>query len=346
MLGDTGHRSWKLLTGTLLFGIAVLQGFARYLRIQFGGAEWEPNFANVWRPLGQELHSGASLYMAGMGDNKPAVFELLNFLLAGLPNHGLVFLLVTGVANGLVALLLWRLISAEYGNWSGLATAGVWLLTLSHVNGTHINVRSFALVGILGALYINSERAIMRGGAIALAGLFSQYAILFIPVLAWDSIRELETERRVKRLISFGSGGLLMLIGAYGVVGLIWSPRAALAGLYWSYGLPTGVTTTGFATEPGSYLTDPWILTNTLQWGGRLLYIGGILSPLLLGAGIHGMRIVNERQWSVYLSGGAILFLPLFIRSYSAYWLLVLPFIISLAVTEMSVRISLMRSDR
>jgi hypothetical protein len=329
---DSDRRVKTLLISGILLGIGTFQGFTRYLRIRFGGAEWEPNFANVWRPLAQELHSGAALYMDGMGDNKPPLFELLNFILAGLPYHGFMFLLVVGIANGIVALLLWRLVAAEYGTWSGIAAAGVWLLTLSYVNGTHINVRSFALVGVLGALYVASERPFVRGIVIAIGGLFSQYAVLFIPVLAWDSIRELRTEQRLKWLVTFGSGGLLMLAAAFGVIGLIWGPQAGLAGLYWSYGIPMGVTTTGFVTAPGSYLTDPWVLTSTLQWGGWLLHTGGILAPLLIGAGLRGWTIVAERRWSAYLWGAVVLLFPLLIRSYDAYWLLALPFITALAV--------------
>jgi hypothetical protein len=334
MLTELDHHIRELLTGGVLLAIAVLQGLTRYLRIRFGGAEWEPNFANVWRPLAQELHDGASLYMEGMGDNKPPLFELLNFLLSGLPNHGLVFLIITGVANGAVALLLWQLVSDEHENWAGLTTAGVWLFIISIVNGTHINVRSFALVGILGSLYVGSDQPVMRGSAIAMAGLFSQYAILFIPALAWDSIRRLQPKQRVRWLTTFAGSGILVLIGAFGIVGAIWGSRAALAGLYWSYGLPTGVTTTGFATAPDSYLSDPWMLTNTIQWGGWILHTGGMLSPLLLGASIRGWRRVKKRQWSVYLAGSLILLLPLVVRSYDAYWLMSLPFVSVLAVIE------------
>jgi hypothetical protein len=328
------NRARKIIISGVLLGAAIVQTVTRYLRIQFGEAEWDPNFANVWRPLSQELHTGASLYTNGMGDNKPPLFELLNFLVGGLPNQGFVFLFLVGIANGLTALLLYRFVSAKYPDWFGLVAASIWLLTLTQVNGTHINVRSFALVGILCALYVDSERAFIRGAAIAVAGLFSQYALLFLPVLAWDSVRELAIKKRIRWLTVFGTGGLLILVVAFSVVGLIWGSRAALAGLYWSYGLPTGVTTTGFATAPGGYLSEPWVLSNTLQWGGRILYIAGILSPLFLGAGIRGLRVVYTRQWNVYLYAAVALLFPLLIRSYYAYWLLSLPFIIHLSIEE------------
>jgi len=330
-------RAQTILVGALLVGVGALQTSTRYLRIMFGGAEWEPNFANVWRPLAEELHDGGSLYLNGMGDNKPPLFEMLNFALGEFPNYGLIFLLLTGMANGIVALLLWKLISTEYGDWYGLLAAGIWLLTLPHVNGTHINVRSFALVGLLSALLV--DRALWRGIAIGVAGLFSQYAVLFVPILAWDSIRKLDVKNRMRWLFSFGSGGAVTLVVSFGIVGLLWGPRAILAGLNWSYGIPTGVTTTGFATAPGSYVTQPWILTNTPQWGGYILHAGGLLSPIILVFAIRGWWILNKREWSVFFYGGLVLLLPLLIRSYRPYWLLAWPLLILLSVVELNERL-------
>jgi hypothetical protein len=269
-----------------------------------------------------------------MGDNKPPLFELLNFALGAFPNHGLVFLLATGLANGIVALLLWRLLAKEYGDWYGLMAAGVWLLSLSLRNGTHINVRSLALVGLLSSLLVS--RAIWRGVAIGVAGLFSQYAVLFIPVLAWDSIRNLDDKSRLEWLLSFGAGGLATLLIAFGAVGIIWGPRASLAGFYWSYGIPTGVTTTGFATDPGSYLTEPWVLTQPLQWGGFILHYGRLVSPMILLSVVRGRSIVLKQEWDIDLIGAAVLFVPLLVRSYAAYWLLALPFLSSIAIIEIS----------
>lgn len=333
----TKSTQHQVIVGILL-GIGVLQTLTRYIRIQFGGADWEPNFANVWRPLAAELYSGKSLYLEGIADNKPPLFELLNFALGALPNHGLVFLLATGLANGVVALLLWRLLTKQYDNWYGLIAVGMWFLTLPYVNGTHINVRSFALVGLLLSLHVRGP--IYRGISISIAGLFSQYAVLFIPVLAWDSIRNMGYTNRMKWLFSFGASGIAALFTAFAVVGVIFGFRASLAGLYWSYGIPTGVAMSGFATAPESYLTEPWISTNILQWGGFILHYVGLLLPIILLSLLQIRRLVIERIWNVYMWGGVVMLLPLLVRSYAAYWVLALPFLISLGTVELRTRLS------
>jgi hypothetical protein len=311
----------------------------RYFSIRFAKAtSWEADFVRVWRPIGKRLHDGARLYLDGTGDNKPPLFELLNFALAGTPFHGLFFILLIGVANGLVAVLLWLFISNNYNGWYGLTAAGLWLLTLTHVSGLHINARSFGLAWALTALYINDH--FKRGAIVGVAGLFYQYFIFLIPVLLWDSLREESLMRQVKSTFIFGSGGLVVLTMVFGIIGVVWGSQASLAGLYWSYGIPLNITPEGYATSPGGYVSRPWILTNTVLWGGYLLDYGSLLLPVLAVAALRIFRLSKQRQWSILMWSCLVLLIPLLIRSREGYWLLPLPFIIILAIEELATRIS------
>jgi hypothetical protein len=234
--------------------------------------------------------------------------------------------------------LLWWFISNNYNGWYGLTAAGLWLLTLTHVSGLHINARSLGLAWALTALYINDY--FKRGAIVGVAGLFYQYFIFLIPILLWDSLRKKSLMRQVKSTFIFGSGGLIVLIMVFGIIGVVWGSQASLAGLYWSYGIPLNITPEGYATSPGGYVSRPWILTNTVLWGGYLLDYGSLLLPVLAVAALRIFRLSKQRQWSILMWSCLVLLIPLLIRSREGYWLLPLPFIIILAIEELATRIS------
>lgn len=164
--------------------IGLIQGIGRILRLQFGAAELNPNFINVWMPLSETVRRGTGLYLDGAADNKPPLFQLLNLALSFTGEHIAVFLVLIGLVNGLTAALLYRYLNIHHSRAAGLLGGLLYLLSLLLVGGNEINVRSFAALGLMAALVLRPE--ILRGAAVGAAGLFSQYAIFAIPVFVWD----------------------------------------------------------------------------------------------------------------------------------------------------------------
>jgi hypothetical protein len=112
-----------------------------------------------------------------------------------------------------------------------------------------VNVRSFALVGILLALQTDSPLG--RGAGMAAARLFSQYAFLAVPAVAYDVVYEYSLQRAKGWLIRFVVALMGIVVLSFGVVAVVWSPAAAVAGFELSFGSVSGyVTKQGGGDDP------------------------------------------------------------------------------------------------
>lgn len=329
------HRWPDVVVAAILLAMPLGYANTRIAGIVGGDVQPAFDFTKVWRPLAEAVLSGAPLYLAGTADNKPPLFLVVDLLTGLFAHHALVFLLLIGVINGIAAVLLWRLLG-QYGRRNtGVLAAIFFLLFISDINAHYIQAGSFAVTFMLLALL--TDRPAFSGSFIAIAGLFYQYAVLVVPAVLVVQLARTETAP-VQWGAYYAGGGLVTVAGVFGAVGLLWSPKSALAGLYWSFGLPTGVTSPPlwpYIHPPGQYTGEMWLLHAPGQWAASVWPIVRTLSPLFL---LSGIALVGE-EWTgdsasivthaLGLAGAASL--PLVIRTYIDYVILALPFICALA---------------
>lgn len=323
--------------------IGVMQTTAQYFRVVFGPSEFRIDLTELWHPIAREVLAGEALYLGSTVDNKPPLFLILNTVIEFVGPYYPLFFIILGSVNGTVAFLVYRYLATNDLPQIGVIGALFFLSAIPLVNGTKINVRSFALLGVMVSIMIRNP--ILRGGAISVAGLFSQYSVFLIPVLMWDSYRTLSTQKEwVVWSLEFIISGLVLLITVFAVLAIVWSPTSALSGFYWSFGiklhpLPDTNPLRLGAVPPGTYFSCRWgpYLCNPLVWGGYLYYRASRLvyllpftaigSLLALGSLYSGSWTVREQ--SLFAMGA--LSLPFLIRSFGQYWILPLPFIAILA---------------
>lgn len=331
------HRLVPVLFSSFLLLLAVAEAVIRYLRIQIGTAELHPDVTINWYPLAEAVLSGTSLYVQGATDNKPPLFEFLNLIVALTGNYVAVFLLLVGLTNGLVAILLWRLFARSHHSTVGAFAACIFIMTVPLVKGHNINVRSFAILGILLAFTYN--RAILRGGSVAGAALFSQYAFIIAPVVVLDGIRSISRQQISQWIFWFSVSVLGVGISSFSLVYFLWGWESLVGSLYWSIGVAERYFT---VYGPSLWVTTETWATYTLQNVTRLL-------PILLAATlgiIFTLHTFNQyrnnetpsqkyqRQTQIQMRalGLTVLFgIFLFIRPLPTYWMYPLPWIAALA---------------
>ena len=331
------------LTFLLFTAVGIMQTTAQYFRVVFGPSEFRIDLTELWHPLAREVLSGEALYLGSTVDNKPPLFLILNTLIEFVGPYYPLFFIVLGTVNGTVAFLVYRHLATNDLPQIGVIGALFFLSALPLVNGTKINVRSFALLGVMVSIMIRNS--ILRGGAISVAGLFSQYAVFLIPVLMWDSYRDSNTRREwVIWSLKFIISGLIVLLMVFAVLALVWSPTSALSGFYWSFGfklqpLPDTDPLRPGAVPPGAYFSCRWgpYLCNPLVWGGYLYYRASrlvYLLPFTAIGSLLALKSLHSGSWTVReqsLFAMGALSLPLLIRAFGQYWILPLPFIAILA---------------
>lgn len=225
----------------------------------------------VWYPLARAVSSGASLYTA-VPDNKPPLFQFLNLLVYATGEYVVVFTLLLALANVLTAVLVYRLCVTRDLGGVGLVASTLFLLVTPLGWAQKINPRQFAIVGVLAALLLPG--AVAAGVAVAVAGLFTQYAALSIPVVLWLRFRE---NRLTRGYVSrFGASGLVVVAAAFVAVGVIWTPSAAIDGVRQSV-LASGQYVT---SQPDSPTAAPRL------WIRKVLGFTLVVLPVMLFAGV------------------------------------------------------------
>ncbi|MFB6186557.1 MAG: hypothetical protein ABEI86_06795, partial [Halobacteriaceae archaeon] len=304
---------------------------ARIGRIILGNQVPASDFRVAWKPIADAVRNGAPLYLQGTGDNKPPLFHLLNLFLSGFDAYFAVFILIIGLVNGVSAILLWRLLG-KYGRiGTGMTASVLFVFSLPVIKAHYIQSGSFAVLFILSSLIV--RRGLLSGILVALAGLFYQYAVLLVPFVLWVQIRDREREAQIYWGASYLIGGVITLATVFILIAIIYSPRAALAGLYWSYGLPTGVTSepiADFIHPPGSYAARLWIITDTIRWAKlgflQFRYLFPLLIPAIFATYIEFIDKNTDfgaKMVFLMIGGG----LPLLFRTWADYSLLLLPFL-------------------
>jgi hypothetical protein len=313
---------------TIFILLAISQTILRYFRIQFGSAIMDPDPRNAWIEVSQAVLSGTPLYIGEAAHGKPPLFQFINIIVSATGKYSIVFLILIGLVNGLSAILIWRLGRKYNREIIGIVAAVLFIGFLPVVNGTNINNKSLSIVFVLAAM--NSPKAVIRGGALACAGLISRYAIFAIPVVAWDQVRDFEWQTLIRWLAIYVITGLGTLVLLFGLVGLIWGVSSVEAGLEFFF-----IGGGNFAQ--GQSNQSP--LGSLPVWGGMILYAMSILIPLLVFLSVElpsNTISVIKGNWGMEEFATILLFtlsLPLLIRSYYKYWVLPLPFISILAAS-------------
>lgn len=321
------RRRRHLWAGLLLL-LGFLQGLFRYLQLSLGPKTLFVDAAGVWLPLARQVAEGQALYTGSALDNKPPLFEFLNLAIYFTGHYTLVFTLLIGVANAASALLIWRLL-ADYGRGrAGALTALVVLGVLPFLGGLTINVRSLALPFVL--LSLLSRRSVVAGGALALGGLFSQYAVLAAPgVLAVHLRRPASPTRAYVRVGAFCVAGLVTAAFWFAAVGVIYSFDAMVNAMIWSAGLGDNYLT---MSQKHSPFHTP--LLYAADFVRLFVHLPYVFVPAAIGFW-RAKCDFRERSWSVegVLATMAVLLgVSLLVRSFWVYWILPMPFLIGLAV--------------
>lgn len=319
----------------IIIATPLVYAIKRMWEVVFGTTKPAFDFVTFWRPLSNAVLSGSPLYLEGTADNKPPLFLFVDLFTGLFAHQAAVFILLVGLMNGIAAMLLWRILKQYGRRKTGLIATILFLLLIPDFNAHLIQAGSFAVAFIL--LSLVTDRPVISGVSIAIAGLFYQYAILVIPAVLLVQLYRTKMDNVQWGALYVGSG-LLTVAVVFVIVGLLWSPKSALAGLYWSFGIPTGVTSAplrSYTPPPGQYVGGIWILNKPEQWAAYGSHIVRDLLPLFIPIGIA----LKTEEWnvtshSIGMHALVLAFaasLPLLIRTYIDYTILTLPFLCTLA---------------
>lgn len=318
--------TWATATTVVLFTtVALLQTAWRYAKLKWGSADYWFDAGQVWIPLANRVLSGTPLYTGKAVDNKPPLWQFLNLTADASGHYPLVMFGLVGLANAMAALLLARWLTKDCGvNRGTAALAGLFFLAaLPAIHGTIINVRSFALVGVLAAIQTRSP--VRSGAAISAATLFSQFAAFGIPVLILRAYRNPSFSDTWSWVGRFCFSGLGVAAIAFGAVYAVWGWPSFVGSLKYSF-----YASTWYVQRP---LANP--LTSPVGYLRRIIQVMFDLSYLLIPAGGAVMvtlrgRLPMERQQSFLLGLTAAFLAPLLVKSLLYYWMHVLPFLSAL----------------
>lgn len=323
----TRDVSRSSLVAAGLLALALFQAAEQYLRAVIGRNDLWADAANVWLPLAEHVAAGNPLYVGAAVDNKPPLFQYLNLAVYETGEYVLVFYLLVGLANGLAAWLLYQWVSDFARRETAAIAAVLFLAALPVVNGTIINVRSFALVFVL--LAVRARPAAAQGAFIAVAGLFSQYAVFGIPVLLYQ--RYAADALGWRSFARFCGAGLVVVALAFAPL-LWWGVDSLVGGVEWSF----------FAVKDHLTQNDvlnPWL--SPVDWVGKIAAVSVPLVYLLVPAALYAGRVVlgrtggRRRAVDVALVAFVGVYgLSFAVKSLRYYWMLLLPFLAALAALE------------
>ncbi|WP_233274781.1 hypothetical protein [Haladaptatus cibarius] len=326
---ETLESSTFIVPAFVLLG--VLETMNRYMRIQAGAQQPHVDVRCCWRPLAEAVLAGKPIYVRPAVDNKPPLFELLNIAVAATGQYLLVFFVLVGFANAAIAILLWRICAQRDASRVGMVAGLLFLTSVPAAGGTVVNVRSFAIAGIL--LSLSVHHPVARGATIAAAGLFSQHAVFAIPALAYDRLRKLDRDSGIRWLASFSIAGIGVVAVTFALVYAVWGQASFNGAIYWSFGAAEKYTTNPVV---------PSLIGDTSRWMNALYREALKHLVLIVPATIVAQLALSTRDaerpalsTNAPILTTALLALsmtaPLFVRAYRAYWLYPLPFLALLA---------------
>jgi hypothetical protein len=312
-------------TALTLIGIALLQIVVPIVFVVIDGRPLQGNARNVWFPMAETVFDGDDLYL-DQWDNKPPLFQFLNLAVYSTGAYVPAFFLLLGAANGLTAVLIWRFCRYFEQSTVGLIAAIIFLGTLPIANGLQIDPRQFANVALFVALL--TSRALIAGVAIAVAGLFTQFSVLAIPVVLL--VARLRDRLTGRWFVTFGLAGVATVGLSFAAVSMVWGPTAAEAGFRYSF--------FSFSQYVGGYVERGiGLLGSPIGWGFYQydLVVTNVFWVVLIIVGLTTLVNSTSRRRRnlvlVSVVATVLLMLPRVIRSGNVYLMLPLPFISILA---------------
>jgi len=271
----------------------------------------------AWLEIAEStVEGGHPLYLnPNQFPTKPPLWQYFNILAYASGYPVVIHYLALSVFNMIGSVLLYAWVRQHTGKRvPALVAAALFASLLPHIGGHFVNVRSPALVAILGALYVSSSWK--RGVLMAIAGLFLQYAVLGIPIVAWDGIRSSDRDPK-EWLPPFVGAGLGTVAIVYASVGVIWGLPSLVEGV--KIGLNMG--TRSLSAQPAcNSLVDPYNYFNC----GR----SAVMNLMLLVVGIFaGLGIWLQEQdpdllLTISVALTVLYGLPLLIKTLGYYFLL------------------------
>lgn len=316
--------------------LAFVQALFHYLRAIIGRPDLFYDAAEVWQPAAEAVLNGEALYVGAAADNKPPMFEFLNVLVGATGEYILVFHVLVGLANAVTATLIYRWLARDGHATAGILAALLFISTLPVINGTIINVRSFALVFLFGALLVRGP--VRRGVLIAIAALFSQFAVFAIPVLIYESVRNPATNSW-QWSGRFLAAGLVTAVTAYAIVGLVWGGES----------LTNAIQMSLFV---GNYVTEKAPLSLWLQpvesaqaLGEVSIRIGYVLLPAAVMCVFMLLKRLRSTDTPTLAAFLSISFLATFlVKVHPYYWMFPIAFLAPLAAL-LIVRVARLQSE-
>lgn len=300
---------------TSLLVLAVSQTVAQYGTIAFGSTN-RPIFdvRSVWHPLAVDVLNGAPLYGPTTWDNKPPLFQYVNLAAEATGYYLLAFYLAVGIANGIGAVLLWRLVRRHIDWRLATLAAVLYVGSIPLLFGVHIGPRSFAIPLLLAALSV--DRGVLVGGLLGAATLFTQFAALATPAVIWWWVRGRPRHEQGRWVGAFTVGGLAVAVAAYGLLAIVWGPETLRNGLRY-----TLFAASGYAEKWGGQQSQ------VLLSGVIFTNIYYLVVPALFGGG----AVLQDRDRRAFetltVALTVSLLLALAVRAGRSYVFLALPFL-------------------
>jgi MFS family permease len=299
-----------------------------WFNIVIRGSSFEPagDVTSVWIPFARCVINGGNMYVCHW-DNKPPLFHFLNVSFFASDFYFFFFFVTTGLANGIAALLIWRLCRRRELEVVGIVSAILFVGLIASLSW-RVNPRNYAIVFLLLALL--STGPIRAGVSIAAAGLFTQFAVFLIPAVLWFRLDPYDI--RYEWLAKFIVAGLVTVGFVFAIVAFLWSPESAMNGFRYSF-FSGGEYVAGYNERGLSLYGDP------VAWVYKLyrLLNGSNVLWLALG-GCCGMYFTLRHGWFDSKFGSTIVLstilagLPLTIRTAPVYLVLLAPFLTILFV--------------
>lgn len=316
-LSSPQHRYYLSNMALLLMGVlgALFHWFTKSVR----GFDLAGDVADVWIPVASCVVNGGELYLCHW-DNKPPLFHFLNVGFTAVDAYLLLFFLTMGVANGVAAILIRRL-CREWGyGLVGVISAVLFLALMANMTN-RINPRNYANVFLLYAFLASGP--IRTGVSVAIAGLFSQFAVFIIPAVIW--FRNDLWNPSYRWLAKFGGAGLATVAIAFGIVAAFWSVEAAVTGFQYAF-LDSGEYVGEYSQRGLALYGSP------IAWVYKLYRLLSLYLWLVLG-GMLGVYAIQKQDGGPTKFEPAILLatlltaIPLTIRTAPVYLVMITPFL-------------------
>lgn len=314
-------RTPESIIAPVFLALSALQILTRYLFIRLDTERLFFDAAERWRPIAAQLADGKILYVTTLNDNKTPLWHGLNYLVHLTDYYIPVFFVLVGIANAAVAYLLWEWCQRHGHENAGVLAGVIYLSALPFIGGLYINVRSFSLAFLLAAILVDTP--IRRGVYASISVLFSQVAVVALPILLYDGLRE--SESRVEWTAKYAVSGLFVGAIPFLATAAVWSPNAAIAGIQSAF-LGAGEYITSHPDHSNPFLYPRKWATNLLSRALRLSYVLLPATAALAASAVHGTLREQWRPFTMSAALAGVFGITVVLKALGYYWMPVVAF--------------------